>query len=151
MSHGVKNAAYFCLIKHRSLWEDYLVVCPLLYTFLVWVGAACLPTCLRGLWGLVTGMIAPAFVCLFAFLSFRYHFYAEMSKCNLSQGQFCLRWPYSHLTYQCLKELSMILTTSFYDMNQKILTKKKGYFQNFSWFQFYIYKLCMIMCIGIAR
>ena len=21
-----KNAAYFCLIKHRSLWEDYLVV-----------------------------------------------------------------------------------------------------------------------------
>ena len=28
MSHGVTNAAYFCLIKHRSLWEDYLVVCP---------------------------------------------------------------------------------------------------------------------------
>ena len=26
----------------------------------------------------------------------------------------------------------------------------KGYFQNFSWFQFYVYKLCMIMCIGIA-
>ena len=25
-----------------------------------------------------------------------------------------------------------------------------AYFQNFSWFQFYIYKLCMIMCIGIA-
>ena len=24
-----KNTAYFCLIKHRSLWEDYLVVCPL--------------------------------------------------------------------------------------------------------------------------
>ena len=32
MSHGVKNAAYFCLIKHRSLWEDYLVVCPLTCT-----------------------------------------------------------------------------------------------------------------------
>ena len=25
-----------------------------------------------------------------------------------------------------------------------------GYFQNFSWFQFYVYKLCIIMCIGIA-
>ena len=48
-----------------------------------------------------------------------------------------------------LKELSMILTTSFYNMNQKILTKKV-YFQIFSWFQFYIYKLCMIMCIVIA-
>ena len=34
-------------------------------------------------------------------------------------------------------------------MNQKIL-QKKGNFQNFSWFQFYVYKLCMIMCIGIA-
>ena len=30
-----------------------------------------------------------------------------------------------------LKEHSLILTTSFYDMNQKILSKK-GYFQNFS-------------------
>ena len=27
---------------------------------------------------------------------------------------------------------------------------KKGYFPNFRWFQFYIYKLCMIMCTGIA-
>ena len=27
LSHGVKNAAFFSLIKHRSLWEDYLVVC----------------------------------------------------------------------------------------------------------------------------
>ena len=26
---------------------------------------------------------------------------------------------------------------------------KKGYFQNFSCFQFYVYKLCMIMYIGI--
>ena len=32
LSHGVKNAASYCLIKHRSLWEDYLVVCPL-YAF----------------------------------------------------------------------------------------------------------------------
>ena len=23
---------------------------------------------------------------------------------------------------------------------------EKAYFQNFSWFQFYIFKLCMIMC-----
>ena len=35
------------------------------------------------------------------------------------------------------KEWSVILTTSFYDINQKILTKN-GYFQNFSWFKFYI-------------
>ena len=26
MSHEVENAAYLCIIKHRSLWEDYLVV-----------------------------------------------------------------------------------------------------------------------------
>ena len=33
LSHGVKNAAYFCLIKHRSLWEDYLVVCPRMFSW----------------------------------------------------------------------------------------------------------------------
>ena len=27
---------------------------------------------------------------------------------------------------------------------------KKGYFQNFSWFQYHVYKLCMIMGIGTA-
>ena len=27
---------------------------------------------------------------------------------------------------------------------------KKAYFQNLSWFQVYVYKLCMIMCMGIA-
>ena len=27
---------------------------------------------------------------------------------------------------------------------------KKAYFQNLSWFQVYIYKLCMITCVGIA-
>ena len=27
---------------------------------------------------------------------------------------------------------------------------EKGYFQNFSSFQFFVYKLCMILCIGIA-
>ena len=37
----------------------------------------------------------------------------------------------------------------FYDINQKILTKG-CYFQNFSWFKFCIYKLCMIMDISIA-
>ena len=26
---------------------------------------------------------------------------------------------------------------------------EKFHFQNFSWFQFYVYKLCMIMCTGI--
>ena len=26
----------------------------------------------------------------------------------------------------------------------------KAYFQIFSWFWFYVHKLCMIMCIGIA-
>ena len=27
---------------------------------------------------------------------------------------------------------------------------KKAYFQNLSWFQIYVYNLCMIVCIGIA-
>ena len=34
-------------------------------------------------------------------------------------------------------------------LNQTIFTKK-GYFQNFSGFQFYVHKLCTIMCIRIA-
>ena len=33
----------------------------------------------------------------------------------------------------------------FYGMNQKISTKR-AYFQNFSWYQFYVFKLCMIIC-----
>ena len=36
---------------------------------------------------------------------------------------------------------------------QQKQTKKKnpeGYFQNFSWFLFYVDKLCMIMCTCIA-
>ena len=41
----------------------------------------------------------------------------------------------------------MILTTSFYHTNQKKnkqtnKAKQKRLFQNFSWFQFYIYNLC---------
>ena len=39
------------------------------------------------------------------------------------------------------------------DINKTKQNKKqtnKHYFRNFSWFQFNFYKLCMIMCIGIA-
>ena len=43
----------------------------------------------------------------------------------------------------------MVLTTHFYDKNWKILTKK-GYFQNFAWFQYFFYKLCIIMCIAVS-
>ena len=39
MSHGVKNAAYFCSIKHKSLWEDYLVVSPVAAPEIFFVGA----------------------------------------------------------------------------------------------------------------
>ena len=51
-----------------------------------------------------------------------------------------------------LKGIAVILTTFFLwhkseDINKK---KKKGNFQNFSSFTFYVYKLCMIMCISIA-
>ena len=35
-------------------------------------------------------------------------------------------------------------------MNQKLKKKKKSYFQNFSWFQFYVFTLCMIMLCFIA-
>ena len=31
-----------------------------------------------------------------------------------------------------------------------MLKQQKGYFQNFSWFQFYVYKVCMIMYTGTA-
>ena len=37
----------------------------------------------------------------------------------------------------------------FYDKNRTIFTQK-FYFQNFSWFQYFVYKLCMLMCIGIS-
>ena len=29
------------------------------------------------------------------------------------------------------------------------INKKKPYFQNFSWFQFHVFKLCMIMCVSL--
>ena len=48
-----------------------------------------------------------------------------------------------------LKEYSVTLSTSFYDINQKILWKK-GYFQNFRWFWPSVCKLCMIMHISTA-
>ena len=38
---------------------------------------------------------------------------------------------------------NMILRHESEDIN------RKGYFQNFSWFQFYVYKFCMIICIVI--
>ena len=50
----------------------------------------------------------------------------------------------------CIKGIVSHSNDSFYDMNQKILTKP-AYFKNFSWCQFYVYKLWMInMCIYIA-
>ena len=38
----------------------------------------------------------------------------------------------------------------FYNIIQKILTKKKKLFSKFSWFKLYVYKFCMIMCIDTA-
>ena len=52
-------------------------------------------------------------------------------------SSWCLTW----------NEYSVILTF-FYDMNQ-MLTKTL-LLPNFSWFQIYVYKLCMTMCIGIT-
>ena len=43
-----------------------------------------------------------------------------------------LSWAMYMYTQDAFKEYSKILTTSFYDMNQKIYTKK-AYFQNLSW------------------
>ena len=49
-----------------------------------------------------------------------------------------------------LREYSVILTSS-YDMNQKIQKKKKkSLLSKFQPIPIYVYKLCMIMCIGIA-
>ena len=49
-----------------------------------------------------------------------------------------------------LKEYSVILTTSFLWHESEDIDKKKAYFQNFSWFQFFVYKFRMIMCTGTA-
>ena len=46
-------------------------------------------------------------------------------------------------------EYSIILTTSFYDNNWKNNNKEEN-FQNFSSFQFFVYKLSMIVCFGTA-
>ena len=49
-----------------------------------------------------------------------------------------------------LKEYSVILLQIFlWYESEDINQKKKAYFQNFSWFQFYVLKLCMIMCISL--
>ena len=46
-----------------------------------------------------------------------------------------------------LKGIFSNFNNIFLGMNQKIWTKNV-YFQNFSWFQFYIFKLYMIMCVS---
>ena len=51
--------------------------------------------------------------------------------------------------YEVLKGIVHDYNNIFYDINQKIFTRN-GYFQNFSWFKFFVYKLWMIMCIGNA-
>ena len=45
-----------------------------------------------------------------------------------------------------LKEYSVIVTTSFYVKNWRILMQK-GYFQNFAWFQYFVNKLFMIIAL----
>ena len=67
-----------------------------------------------------------------------------------------LSWQYTAYTCtiikfigSCVKEYSVILTGSFYDINQKIL-RQKGYFRNFSWFSFSVCQLCMNMYISTA-
>ena len=52
-----------------------------------------------------------------------------------------------HHHHQIFKEYSVILT-SFQGIYQKSWTKK-AYFQNFNWFHFYNFKLCMIMCVSL--
>ena len=46
--------------------------------------------------------------------------------------------------WMVLKEYSVILNTPFYGHESEDINKK-AYFQNFSWFQFYVYKLCKII------
>ena len=46
-----------------------------------------------------------------------------------------------------LKEYWVILTC-FYHMDSEDINKK-AYFQNFSWFQFYVSKLWMVMCVSL--
>ena len=64
---------------------------------------------------------------------------------------FCFAWLYLKIT---IFDFLLILLDhiTFSDSNNIILwlelediSKKKTYFKNFSWFQFYVYKLCMII------
>ena len=48
-----------------------------------------------------------------------------------------------------LKEYSVILLQIFLWYESEDINKKQAYFQNFSWFQFYVLKLCMIMCVSL--
>ena len=50
-----------------------------------------------------------------------------------------------------LKRYSVILTTSFYSWYESEDINKKTHLQNFNWFQFYIFKLCMIMCVSCSH
>ena len=65
-------------------------------------------------------------------------------------------WRCSHnggVINNLVKGILVILTTSFYDINQKIL-RKKGYFQNFSWFWLCLYlsmPLTLLWPIGVAQ
>ena len=47
-----------------------------------------------------------------------------------------------------LKEYSVILTR-FFMYESEDINNKKAYFQNFSWFQFYVFMLCMIMYVSL--
>ena len=38
---NIVTSVYFCLIKYRSLWEDYLVVCPYMPSQLPWYAVLC--------------------------------------------------------------------------------------------------------------
>ena len=63
------------------------------------------------------------------------------SPCDYAHSDFCF---------------SGVIKGIFSDSNNIVLwhesedTNKKAYFQNFSWFQFCVYKSFMIMCTGIA-
>ena len=67
-----------------------------------------------------------------------------------SGGHKCYPCGLSSPSGECayLKGYSVILTTSFYDMNQMTLTKK-SLFPKFQLIPFYISKLCMIMCVSV--
>ena len=71
-----------------------------------------------------------------------------------------LRWIFMSLFWLVCRNLMgsyefvlwwCALTTSFYVMNQKGLKKKGKYFQNFTWFQLDLNKLCMVCVLLLNR